>query len=181
MTITASFFWKGSPTHLAFTSEEDFNKFHKCCIYKLSASQFESEKACLISQLDKIEEKMREYQALFGMTGTEIDREKWIDSQLVIENSMNIFVLNILNLLHFKAIQNDDMTGLCISSGGLIEECIPTTLEQVRDLQIASKMCLVCKKTDVDLKLCKGCGLVLYCSRECQIKDWKVHKLGCKK
>ena len=31
------------------------------------------------------------------------------------------------------------------------------------------------------LKFCGRCRTVYYCSRECQEKDWPIHKLGCKK
>jgi hypothetical protein len=26
---------------------------------------------------------------------------------------------------------------------------------------------------------CTGCGIVVYCSKECQNKDWKIHKPAC--
>jgi hypothetical protein len=31
------------------------------------------------------------------------------------------------------------------------------------------------------LQICVRCKLVSYCSRECQKKDWKQHRLECKK
>jgi Tetratricopeptide repeat/MYND finger len=34
---------------------------------------------------------------------------------------------------------------------------------------------------DDELKSCGGCGQVCYCSRECQLSDWKSHKKTCKK
>ena len=45
--------------------------------------------------------------------------------------------------------------------------------------------CIVCKKTDAEadggkLKSCSRCKRVRYCSRECQVKDWKTHKKFCK-
>ncbi len=43
--------------------------------------------------------------------------------------------------------------------------------------------CAACKKTrpDVNLKHCAKCSVTLYCSRECQKNDWKVHKKICGK
>ncbi len=34
---------------------------------------------------------------------------------------------------------------------------------------------------DHPLKKCAGCAMVQYCSKECQKRDWKYHKLTCKK
>ena len=48
------------------------------------------------------------------------------------------------------------------------------------------KMCRYCNKAEDDpnfqksLKSCSRCKQALYCSRECQQMDWKVHKRHCK-
>lgn len=45
-------------------------------------------------------------------------------------------------------------------------------------------MCKVCKATENDkgkLLRCGRCHNVYYCSRNCQIADWKNHKKYCKK
>lgn len=41
---------------------------------------------------------------------------------------------------------------------------------------------VTCSKagTKQELKQCGDCRAVYYCSRECQVQDWKVHKLVCK-
>jgi hypothetical protein len=33
----------------------------------------------------------------------------------------------------------------------------------------------------VTLRRCTGCGHAYYCSRECQVKQWKEHKPHCRK
>ncbi|KAH8593394.1 hypothetical protein B0O99DRAFT_515819 [Bisporella sp. PMI_857] len=33
---------------------------------------------------------------------------------------------------------------------------------------------------ELALKACKGCFLIQYCSKECQIAHWKLHKIDCK-
>ena len=38
--------------------------------------------------------------------------------------------------------------------------------------------CKVDPKGNEKLKSCV-CGKVSYCSKECQVKDWKVHKPSC--
>lgn len=40
--------------------------------------------------------------------------------------------------------------------------------------------CSVCGK-NADLKTCKECHKIRYCSRQCQTVDWKTHKTNCKK
>ncbi|KAJ7449252.1 hypothetical protein FB451DRAFT_754747 [Mycena latifolia] len=52
------------------------------------------------------------------------------------------------------------------------------------DLTDYHLMCTNCLRTDLDepsLKLfrCSKCRGVLYCSRDCQTKDWPTHKKGC--
>ncbi|MCJ1252019.1 hypothetical protein MMC30_009257 [Trapelia coarctata] len=39
-------------------------------------------------------------------------------------------------------------------------------------------LCGTCGQMD-DVKKCKGCGVVAYCGKECQKKDWKTHKPFC--
>ncbi|KAH7905448.1 hypothetical protein BJ138DRAFT_1175188 [Hygrophoropsis aurantiaca] len=40
--------------------------------------------------------------------------------------------------------------------------------------------CAICEKDD-SLRLCSSCGERIYCSSECQTKDWPSHKLSCGK
>jgi hypothetical protein len=40
-----------------------------------------------------------------------------------------------------------------------------------------AETCLVCKKQTT--KCCQKCNCVFYCSRECQVKDWIIHKHYC--
>ena len=46
---------------------------------------------------------------------------------------------------------------------------------------VSSSMCSFCNISDtVNLKQCAGCKQAKYCSKECQINDWKQHKKDCK-
>ncbi|KAJ7209446.1 hypothetical protein B0H12DRAFT_1157890 [Mycena haematopus] len=42
-----------------------------------------------------------------------------------------------------------------------------------------TEMCENCTVRRVDLRRCAGCGVVRYCSRECQKAHWKTHKVDC--
>ena len=68
----------------------------------------------------------------------------------------------------------------------ILKLCSPTcsraivTLTRKKDGRTLEASCKACKKYVKDLKRCGKCGMVYYCSKECQIKDWKDHKEDCK-
>ena len=41
------------------------------------------------------------------------------------------------------------------------------------------KICVTCGVKRRRMKYCSGCKVATYCSKECQIKDWKAHKKRC--
>ncbi len=41
------------------------------------------------------------------------------------------------------------------------------------------KCCSYCKQKSNNLKQCANCVGIFYCSRECQVNDWKEHKVEC--
>ena len=45
--------------------------------------------------------------------------------------------------------------------------------------KIRTTTCVVCEK--ITKHLCSICNLVYYCNKECQLKQWKIHKLTCNK
>lgn len=38
-----------------------------------------------------------------------------------------------------------------------------------------------CYNVSEDMKYCGGCKNIVYCSNECQLKHWKIHKYDCNK
>ena len=61
---------------------------------------------------------------------------------------------------------------------GLKDNC---DKEPYSDLKDACEW-ILCRKlaTETDLKTCTRCYMVAYCSKECQARDWSVHKDYCK-
>ena len=43
----------------------------------------------------------------------------------------------------------------------------------------SSEECVGCGKKNAELKRCGRCKEIKYCSRECQVNDWRMHKLAC--
>ena len=57
-----------------------------------------------------------------------------------------------------------------------------TDLSEVSDIARSNDLpqCHNCSTCSDDLKACLGCHKTKYCSKECQIKHWKIHKKECK-
>lgn len=51
------------------------------------------------------------------------------------------------------------------------------SMEPITDNQHSTATCKVCGKTGA--KKCGRCGQVMYCSKECQVRDWREHKSVC--
>ena len=45
---------------------------------------------------------------------------------------------------------------------------------------IIEMSCAQCHTTGFDLRKCSRCRLVHYCSKDCQAKNWPIHKSYCK-
>lgn len=50
----------------------------------------------------------------------------------------------------------------------------------MKSLEDYTNRCYNCNKVTKDIKACSGCKVTYYCSRECQKKDWSMHKRECK-
>ena len=45
---------------------------------------------------------------------------------------------------------------------------------------IIEMSCAQCHTTGFNLRKCSRCRLVYYCSKDCQAKNWPIHKSYCK-
>jgi hypothetical protein len=41
------------------------------------------------------------------------------------------------------------------------------------------KRCCACQEIKEKMMRCSGCHMAMYCSKECQKKDWSIHKPFC--
>jgi len=72
-------------------------------------------------------------------------------------------------------------------------ERLPNTVEWIKGIELGYKetssrsvVCFSCgnrpsSETSQKLSICSKCGVAAYCSRDCQLKDWKTgrHKMAC--
>jgi Right handed beta helix region/MYND finger len=47
-------------------------------------------------------------------------------------------------------------------------------------VEIDSRVCSFCNSSEGKMQCCRQCLRAYYCSRECQVAAWKLHKLECK-
>ena len=86
---------------------------------------------------------------------------------------------------------NDGRTALFISRQNGHQEVAKLLLANGRkadqaeneegELKKAARVCKNCGKEASKMQKCSRCRLVRYCSRDCQLADWKEHKKSCKK
>ena len=67
---------------------------------------------------------------------------------------------------------------ICKDNDIIIDNIVEKSLEKQKK-KIRATTCVVCKK--ITKYLCSGCNSVYYCDKECQSKEWKIHKLTCNK
>jgi len=90
-------------------------------------------------------------------------------SQIILQSEQGTFLLKLVSDLPEKAkIIPDDL--IC-----------PTFFSSPASFQglVKCQKCQKSEKLETKFKKCSRCGLVYYCSKLCQKKDWKIHKQMC--
>ena len=82
--------------------------------------------------------------------------------------------LKTANKVMFQVVE--DLKDAPINSLSVTARVLNAKIE--RDLD--KRMCSVCNKATGQIPKCQGCLDVRYCSRACQKKNWKRHKIICK-
>jgi len=123
------------------------------------------------------------YEGCIGLIG---DIGYIIDIIKAINNSTHNKIIVIAGANHITRIINWLQTYLKLSIK-TIEDNYDTPVTTINLINAFGLMdinqCQHCKITEIDnpIKICTRCKNSFYCSRECQVKDWKNHKKVCKK
>jgi len=105
-----------------------------------------------------------------------------LEFQAKLENP-NIDDQGIYDLLSRDVYEARTDRGLKIQLAGKIPcECLDETRAGAR-LEPRTRKCDYCKRQDTQdiFKKCSRCKVACYCTKDCQVKGWKNHKLICNK
>lgn len=104
-----------------------------------------------------------------------------ITSAVVVCDVQFHFVLGMDYFINGEAICAAMVRGILQSYTGAPPHVVQASILKRKPVDVAPKRCCSsCSKATGDLKLCSGCQGAYYCSRDCQAKDFKVHKKACK-
>jgi hypothetical protein len=127
---------------------------------------------------DFFQKKFETYQKKKPLTQKNLNQEKIIDAFRqslggVKKEEMSKQaekILNDLNNIKDEKIKNQKIKELL---GLDSKQSTPTNPGK------KTEICTICPNKTA--QQCSVCKVAYYCSRECQLQDWKVHKLICKK
>lgn len=152
------------------TNEKDFGMF-RAMLHTADKNQLRRRQKALINKLKNTYKK-------HGWTGVPNEKNKECDTDLVeicaIREVLYGEPVKVVSDLRPDLLKN-------INSSTLTPEDVRQALK-ASGMKATTKQalgCALCGLVTGDLKKCGKCKSVLYCSAECQKKDWPVHKLAC--
>ena len=90
--------------------------------------------------------------------------------EIIIKNGYKPLIISkIFNNIHINNLKKD-------MKENIIDEPNNFLIPKAKNF---GKRCCVCRKFYYNIKLCSRCMCSKYCSRTCQIKDYKIHKEIC--
>ncbi|KAI3650697.1 hypothetical protein MP228_004178 [Amoeboaphelidium protococcarum] len=96
-------------------------------------------------------------------------------------NDLNIEQQHIVSLQNFavRTLHVLSSTGISVGIQALFSESVE--IRKSRQLSIKRKCegCGMIENHFGDFMMCAGCRKVRYCGKECQVKDWKYHRMSC--
>lgn len=112
----------------------------------------------------------------------------------ILISDLNDLIINTMILIYFGEIENNEQCGFLIRCGntiygenesnfssemGNMGNNTRTFLEGIDRIQNNPFVCFTCGKRSGTIMSTCTCGLITYCTRECQSQDWKRHKGLC--
>lgn len=82
-------------------------------------------------------------------------------------------------VMNASGLHNMDQIRQYIREQGISEDVTPTIQVKWTKSNTTIRRCQYCFKSDEKLSKCSSCNVVHYCSKECQRRDWKTHKVYC--
>ena len=117
------------------------------------------------------EEKTQLNSAISGIS--DIVSNGYLENSQEYETCFKNFFNTCQNISHRENIDNIEEFSTKNNNIYNVEDFIDQSKKPPR-----TTSCVVCKK--ITKYLCSGCKSVYYCDRECQLKQWKDHKIICK-
>jgi hypothetical protein len=173
MFVDAKLFWKG--THLLVPVEtlEELERYKQTLKWKCSREEVVNDVTFFTDQLDEIANALFDFQLETASYSRRVSQMSVLQKianrsfdSMAPEMLLHIWCGNIINLIEFECITQDDATGWLVMRG----------LTPIPQQPASQKICVVCS---VNCKLkCPKC-FTFYCSTEHQKQDWKFHKKTC--
>ncbi len=116
-----------------------------------------------------------------------------LDAKLIelypeLKNKLAEFKINIANSIRNYAKNNSKKINKHMNEDGFDQNKKNRLLRNILGHGVASHtinnnksipICIYCDKPNKKAQICSGCDIVYYCDNNCQIKDWKNHKILC--
>jgi len=179
MTAMVIAFFNGTPVNFPFISSKQKIFTH----FEDAIKGYEDDVEFYYKQTEYWESEMNKV-AINGVVSIKL--EKKLANQLgfdSIERFRILFNINVYYLLKKGRIVDDENFGFIITEVPNTESNINKIISSVKSfdkiLTAQMKSCGLCRQPAKTL--CSKCKKIYYCCRECQVTDWKKHKMECEK
>jgi hypothetical protein len=190
MSAQLQLFFNGTGLMLPFNKIETLETFREKCLK--GGAENDSEE--MLEELEVIEEALNDYEKEKGIRGKVVNQMKMLDKIFEGEGhtALEMWCVNIFTLIDRGVLKEDDNTGIFgygtlgstvvfVYNMSCIKSLKKITADKIQERFAAQrqeqKLCGYCGNPN-PAKKCGKC-YVKYCSKDCQIGDWKKHKKEC--